>query len=138
MNRRNGFFSFSMIALAVLTLSLAMTTALLSFNCMRMASLYEKKIRLRYLAESAALEGWQEVQQNPAPFFDGEPLTMPQSVQLAEEGENVTIEGNLERGYLLAVAADEAAYLEQSCYLFFEAVLKEDGAYELRFIQYRE
>ena len=63
MKMRNGFFSFSMTAMAVLTLSLAMTTALLAASSLQMAAMYEKKVRLHYLADSAVREGWQEVQQ---------------------------------------------------------------------------
>lgn len=43
MKMRNGFFSFSMTAMAVLTLSLAMTTALLAASSLQMAAMYEKK-----------------------------------------------------------------------------------------------
>lgn len=73
MKMRNGFFSFSMTAMAVLTLSLAMTTALLAASSLQMAAMYEKKVRLHYLADSAVREGWQEVQQNPLPYFDVTP-----------------------------------------------------------------
>lgn len=73
MKMRNGFFSFSMTAMAVLTLSLAMTTALLAVSSLQMVAIYEKKVRLHYLADSAVREGWQEVQQNPLPYFNVTP-----------------------------------------------------------------
>ena len=77
MKARNGFFSFSMMMLAVLTLSLIMTTTLLALNCLSLATIYEKKVRLHYLAESAVLEGWQVVQQNPAPYLEGQSVRVP-------------------------------------------------------------
>ena len=46
MKMRNRFFSFSMTAMAVLTLSLAMTTALLAVSSLQMVAIYEKKVRL--------------------------------------------------------------------------------------------
>lgn len=85
MKMRNGFFSFSMTALAVLTLSLAMTTALLAVSSLQMVAIYEKKVRLHYLADSAVREGWQEVQQNPLPYFQRHAVAVPQSAQLLRQ-----------------------------------------------------
>ena len=138
MKTKNGFFSFSMMALAVLTLSLILTTALLALNCLRLATLYEKKVRLHYLAESAVLEGWQAVQKNPGPYIAGQPVAVPQSVQLAEKGETVTVEGRFGLGYLMGLAVDEETSLEQTCCLFFESTLNEEGQYELHFLHYQE
>lgn len=138
MNTRNGFFSFSIISLAVLTLSLIMTTALLALNCLRLATLYEKKVRLHYLAESAVLEGWQVVQQNPEPYISGQPVTVPQTTQLAEKGESVSVENRSNYRYLMGLAVDEVDSLEQTCCLFFEVVVNEAGQYELRFIRYQD
>lgn len=138
MNTRNGFFSFSIIALAVLTLSLIMTTALVSLNSLRLASLYEKKVRLHYLAESAVLEGWQTVQQNPAPYVSGQPVAVPQAAQLAEKGETVSLESRFEYGYIMGLAVDEEEALEQTCSLFFEVAVNEAGQYELHFVRYQE
>lgn len=138
MNTRNGFFSFSMTVLAVMTLALVMTTAGLSLNCMHLATLYEKKVRLHYLAESAALEGWQEVQQNPAPYVEGQSVRVPQSARLTDAGETVRVEVRFDYGYLMGIAVDEAASLEQTCSIFFEVEPREEGAYELRLIQFQE
>lgn len=138
MNTRNGFFSFSIIALAVLTLFLIMTTALLSLKCMHLVILYEKKVRLHYLAESAVLEGWQTIQQNPAPYVSGQPVVVPQSAQLAEKGESVSVESRFDYRYLMGLAVDEETALEQTCCLFFETVVNEEGQYELHFIRYQE
>ncbi len=138
MKMRNGFFSFSMTALAVLTLSLAMTTALLAVSSLQMVAIYEKKVRLHYLADSAVREGWQEVQQNPLPYFQRHAVAVPQSAQLAEKGEAVTVEVQGDRGYLRALAVYEAASLEQTSSLFFEVVRHEDGQYELQPLHYRD
>ena len=138
MNTRNGFFSFSMMALAVLTLSLVLTTALLAVNSLHLTALYEEKVRLYYLAESAVLEGWQEVRTNPAPYFEGQLLAVPQSAQMTEARERVTVEFHGERGYIRALAVDEAASLEQTCSMFFEVVRCEDGQYELQPLHYRD
>ena len=53
MKRRNGFFSFSIVTVAVLTLSLALTAATLAWQHFQMARTYEETVRLTYLAESA-------------------------------------------------------------------------------------
>ncbi|OBZ33712.1 hypothetical protein [Megasphaera sp. DISK 18] len=135
---RNRFFSFSMTAMAVLTLSLAMTTALLAVSSLQMVAIYEKKVRLHYLADSAVREGWQEVQRNPLPYFQRHAVDVPQSAQLAEKGEAVTVEVQGDRGYLRALAVDEAASLEQTSSLFFEVVRHEDGQYELQPLHYRD
>lgn len=132
MKMRNGFFSFSMMALAVLTLSLVLTTASLAVSGLRMAVIYEKQVRLHYLAESAVLEGWQKVQKDPLPYFKSRSVAVPQSAQLADTGESVTVEVQGERGYLRAMAVDDGASLEQTCSLFFEAQRNEDGQYELQ------
>ncbi|MFR6643945.1 MAG: hypothetical protein ACLUQN_10415, partial [Megasphaera sp.] len=115
MKARNGFFSFSMMMLAVLTLSLIMTTTLLALNCLSLATIYEKKVRLHYLAESAVLEGWQVVQQNPAPYLEGQSVRVPLSTGLTEAGETVRVEARFDYGYLMGLAVDEATSLEQTC-----------------------
>ena len=44
MKARNGFFLlFAMMMLAVLTLSLIMTTTLLALNCLSLATIYERR-----------------------------------------------------------------------------------------------
>ena len=53
MKRCNGFFSFSIVTVAVLTLSLALTAATLAWQHFQMARTYEETVRLTYLAESA-------------------------------------------------------------------------------------
>ena len=50
MKRRNGFFSFSIVTVAVLTLSLALTAATLAWQHFQMARTYEETVRLTYLA----------------------------------------------------------------------------------------
>ncbi len=65
-------------------------------------------------------------------------MAVPQSAQLAEKGEAVTVEVQGDRGYLRALAVDEAASLEQTSSLFFEVVRHEDGQYELQPIHYRD
>lgn len=63
MKRRNGFFSFSIVTVAVLTLSLALTAATLAWQHFQMARTYEETVRLTYLAESALCEGWNQLRQ---------------------------------------------------------------------------
>ena len=138
MKARNGFFSFSMMMLAVVTLSLIMTTTLLALNCLSLATIYEKKVRLHYLAESAVLEGWQVVQQNPAPYLEGQSVRVPLSTGLTEAGETVRVEARFDYGYLMGLAVDEATSLEQTCCIFFELAPQEEGQYELHLIQYQE
>ena len=65
MKRCNGFFSFSIVTVAVLTLSLALTAATLAWQHFQMARTYEETVRLTYLAESALCEGWNQLRQDP-------------------------------------------------------------------------
>lgn len=67
---RNGFFSFSILALTGLMLTMAMTTAVLARAQLLSVQTDEEKVRLTYLAESALREGWQELQAEPERLFE--------------------------------------------------------------------
>ena len=69
MKRCNGFFSFSIVTVAVLTLSLALTAATLAWQHFQMARTYEETVRLTYLTESALCEGWNQLRQDPDAFL---------------------------------------------------------------------
>lgn len=77
MKRCNGFFSFSIVTVAVLTLSLALTAATLAWQHFQMARTYEETVRLTYLAESALCEGWNQLRQDPDAFWRARPWPCP-------------------------------------------------------------
>ena len=79
MKRRNGFFSFSIVTVAVLTLSLALTAATLAWQHFQMARTYEETVRLTYLAESALCEGWNQLRQDPDAFLAGQAMAVPRA-----------------------------------------------------------
>jgi hypothetical protein len=83
MKRRNGFFSFSIVTVAVLTLSLALTAATLAWQHFQMARTYEETVRLTYLAESALCEGWNQLRQDPDAFLAGQAMAVPRAEGLA-------------------------------------------------------
>lgn len=74
MKRCNGFFSFSIVTVAVLTLSLALTAATLAWQHFQMARTCEETVRLTYLAESALCEGWNQLRQAPDAFLAGQAM----------------------------------------------------------------
>lgn len=91
MKRRNGFFSFSIVTVAVLTLSLALTAATLAWQHFQMARTYEETVRLTYLAESALCEGWNQLRQDPDAFLAGQAMAVPRAEGLAGPGDILTV-----------------------------------------------
>ena len=81
MKRCNGFFSFSIVTVAVLTLSLALTAATLAWQHFQMARTCEETVRLTYLAESALCEGWNQLRQDPDAFLAGQAMAVPRAVR---------------------------------------------------------
>lgn len=69
MKKRNGFFSFSIVTVALLALSLSLTAASLAWKHFQMARTYEETVRLTYLAESALHEGWDQLCRHPDDFL---------------------------------------------------------------------
>lgn len=56
MKKRNGFFSFSIVTVALLALSLSLTAASLAWKHFQMARTYEETVRLTYLAEVPSMK----------------------------------------------------------------------------------
>ena len=141
---RNGFFSFSILALAGLMLAMAMTTAVLARAQLLSVQTDAEKVRLAYLAESALHEGWQELQAEPERLLSGAPLTATRTEGLAADGERVFLTCRFDRtqepagGYLQAVAEAPPQGVQQTCGLVFEAAADEAGSYTLRRCYYRD
>lgn len=91
MKKRNGFFSFSIVTVALLALSLSLTAASLAWKHFQMARTYEETVRLTYLAESALHEGWDQLCRHPDDFLQGRPIPVPQAEGLASLGEQLSV-----------------------------------------------
>ncbi|WP_370850389.1 hypothetical protein [Megasphaera sp.] len=141
---RNGFFSFSILALTGLMLTMAMTTAVLARAQLLSVQTDEEKVRLTYLAESALREGWQELQAEPERLLSGAPLTVTRTENIAADGERIFLTCRFDRtqeqagGYLQAVAEKSDQGVQQTCGLVFEAVPDEAGKYALHRCYYRD
>ncbi|MGN0946533.1 MAG: hypothetical protein ACI4N8_08585 [Megasphaera sp.] len=140
MKRRNGFFSFSIMTVAVLTLSLALTAASLAWQHFQMAQTYEETVRLTYLAESALCEGWNQLRQHPDTFLAGQAMAVPQAERLADHGEILSVRCHyqppLPGGYLQARAASAEMGVQQTCGLHFDVTTDEQGRTVLNGVQY--
>lgn len=142
MKRRNGFFSFSIVTVAGLTLSLALTAAALAWQHFQMARTYEATVRLTYLAESALCEGGNQLRQHPDAFLAGQTMAVPQSEKLADGGEVLFVRcqyqpaGQTPGGYLQARAAAPGTGIQQTCSLRFVVTADEQGRPVLHFVQY--
>ena len=66
------------------------------------------------------------------------PWWFPNRRSLQKRGESVSVESRFDYRYLMGLAVDEETALEQTCCLFFETVVNEEGQYELHFIRYQE
>lgn len=142
MKRCNGFFSFSIVTVAVLTLSLALTAATLAWQHFQMARTYEETVRLTYLAESALCEGWNQLRQNPDAFMAGQAMAVPRAEGLAGPGDILTVRcqyqpaGQTPGGYLQARAAAPGTGVQKTCGLHFTVPADEQGRTVLHFVQY--
>lgn len=142
MRKRNGFFSFSIVTVAVLALGLALTAATMAGKYFQMARTYEDTVRLTYLAESALYEGWDQLCQHPDDFLRGKEIPVPQAERLAVQGERLSVRcryqpaGEAAGGFLKAQAAMPDTGVRQTCGLRFEVTADEQGRPVLSGCQY--
>ncbi|WP_298586429.1 hypothetical protein [uncultured Megasphaera sp.] len=142
MKRRNGFFSFSIMTVAVLTLSLALTAATLAWQHFQMARTYEETVRLTYLAESALCEGWTQLRQDPDAFLAGQAIAVPRAEGLTDSGDILSVRchyqpvGQAPAGYLQARAAAPEWGVQQTCGLHFTVTADGQGRTVLNGVQY--
>jgi len=142
MKKQNGFFSFSIVTVALLALSLSLTAASLAWKHFQMARTYEETVRLTYLAESALHEGWDQLCRHPDDFLQGRPIPVPQAEGLASQGEQLFVRcryqpaGAVAGGFLKAQAAVPDSVVQQTCGLRFEVRADEQGRPVLHRCQY--
>ena len=142
MKKRNGFFSFSIVTVALLALSLSLKAASLAWKHFQMARTYEETVRLTYLAESALHEGWDQLCRHPDDFLQGRPIPVPQAEGLASQGEQLSVRcryqpaGAVAGGFLKAQAAVPDSAVQQTCGLRFEVRADEQGRPVLHRCQY--
>lgn len=77
MKRRNGFFSFSIVTVAVLTLSLALTAATLAWQHFQMARTYEETVRLTYLPKAPSVRAGTSCGRTRTLFWRARPWPCP-------------------------------------------------------------
>ena len=133
MQNKNGFITFFILWLGLIVVFLAITTSYLSHLCLQQACRYWDMVTAAYLAESALVQSWEELQ-----LMDWQDIpnrrekTWEDPYHLTDDGQMMRVRYVTEkrqkpyRGTVTAVGTVKRTMVSRTCSLTYDIEVMED------------